>query len=218
MCSIMKKLFILSLLFLPVISMAQSQWEAPQKTESQQRKSLFEKDKSATNPKYLAGAVPEVDGKVTFTLDLDLPGKDAQQIYDIVYAVLERMTTGENQFKESKIALVNKAEHVIAAKYREWLVFKSTALSLDRTVFNYTIIANCTDNHLNMTLSRISYAYEMDRPDTDGLETRAEEWITDKEGLNKSKTKLSKISGKFRRKTIDRKDEIFATITEALKR
>ena len=58
----------------------------------------------------------------------------------------------------------------------------------------------------------------MDRPDTDGLETRAEEWITDKEGLNKSKTKLSKISGKFRRKTIDRKDEIFATITEALKR
>ena len=84
MCSIMKKLFILSLLFLPVISMAQSQWEAPQKTESQQRKSLFEKDKSATNPKYLAGAVPEVDGKVTFTLDLDLPGKDAQQIYDIV--------------------------------------------------------------------------------------------------------------------------------------
>jgi colicin import membrane protein len=156
-----------------------------------------------------------VDGKVVFTLDKDVPGKNAQQIYDIVYQVLERMTTGENQFKESQISLVNKAEHVIAARYREWLVFKNSFLSLDRTVFDYTIIANCSDGHLNLTLSRIFYSYEVDR-EGGGLETKAEEWITDEYALNKSKTKLSKYSGKFRRKTIDRKDEIFEIINNAL--
>ena len=46
----------------------------------------------------------------------------------------------------------------------------------------------------------------------DGIETTAENWITDKYGLNKNKTKLSRMSGKFRKKTIDRKDEIFNTI------
>jgi colicin import membrane protein len=126
------------------------------------------------------------------------------------------MTKEEKQFKESKIALVDKTDHVIAARFREWLVFKSTALSLDRTVFNYTIIANCSDGHLNLTLSRINYAYELDR-DNDGMEVNAEEWITDENALNKAKTKLLKYSGKFRRKTIDRKDEIFENITNALK-
>jgi colicin import membrane protein len=87
---------------------------------------------------------------------------------------------------------------------------------LDRTVFNYTIIANCSDGHLNLTLSRINYAYELDR-DNDGMEVNAEEWITDENALNKAKTKLLKYSGKFRRKTIDRKDEIFENITNALK-
>ena len=38
---------------------------------------------------------------------------------------------------------------------------------------------------------------------------RAEDWITDSEALNKSKTKLLRLPGKFRRFTIDRKDAIF---------
>ena len=46
---------------------------------------------------------------------------------------------------------------------------------------------------------------------------RAEEWITDENALNKKKDNLSKYSGKFRRKTIDRKDNIFETLLEALK-
>ena len=37
----------------------------------------------------------------------------------------------------------------------------------------------------------------------------AEEWITDKEAVNKKNTKLYPGSGKFRRKTIDRKDFLF---------
>lgn len=214
----MKKLSIVILLFLPLSVMAQNDWEKPQAIDIQQnkeKKTLFESKKKATtkeDKKYLEGAIPFVDGKVTFNYDLDIPGKNAQQIYDLTYAVLDSMTKGDNQFAESSIALVNRKEYIIAARFKEWLIFQSSFLSLDRSIFNYTVIARCSNAHLNITLSRISYVYEKDRGMNDGIETTAENWITDKYGLNKNKTKLSRMSGKFRKKTIDRKDEIFNTI------
>ena len=217
----MKKTIIAIMLLCPTLSFAQNTWEVPtQKTEvrdTTKRKALFETKKKVEDPKYLSGAVPVVDGKVTFTLDMDVKGKTAQEIYDILYGVLDKMTKEENQFKESKIAIVNKGEHTIAARYKEWLVFRNSALSLDRTVFNYTIIAQATDGHVNVKLFRISYQYELERGINDGIEVVAEEWITDEQGLNKKKDKLAKYSGKFRKKTIDRKDNIFETITNALR-
>lgn len=217
----MKKTIIAIMLLCPTLSFAQNTWEVPtQKTEvrdTTKRKALFETKKKVEGPKYLSGAVPVVDGKVTFTLDMDVKGKTAQEIYDILYGVLDNMTKEENQFKESKIAIVNKGEHTIAARYKEWLVFRNSALSLDRTVFNYTIIAQATDGHVNVKLFRISYQYELERGINDGIEVVAEEWITDEQGLNKKKDKLAKYSGKFRKKTIDRKDNIFETITNALR-
>jgi len=201
----MRNLFIAIFATLPLFGMAQNVWEKPQTTapqeETTKKKSLFESNKKAVDPKYLAGAVPVVDGKVTFTLDKDIPGKSAQEIYDIVFATLEKMTKEENQFKTSQVAIVNKQDHIIGARF----------------IFNYTVITTCTNEHLNVTISRISYAYEMDRGVNDGMEMRAEEWITDENALNKKKDNLSKYSGKFRRKTIDRKDNIFETLLEALK-
>ncbi len=216
----MKRKLFLALLFVPVFTFAQNDWERPQSKEQNKSTQTKSKKESATNTeqaKYLEGAVPTVDGKVVFDYELDLPGKSAQEIYDATYAAIEDLTKGENQFPESSIALVNKKEHIIAARFKEWLVFQSTFLSLDRTVFNYTLIAKCTDGKLNLTLSRISYAYEMNRGEGNGVEATAEKWITDQYGLNKAKTKLSKMSGKFRRKTIDRKDEIFETIKQRLR-
>ncbi len=219
----MKKLIVSILMLAPLASFAQNTWEVPttEKKETTQRKALFEGKKKTIDAKYLAGAVPEVDGKVTFTLDLDVAGKSADEIYNKVFNVLQEMTTEENQIKEladkSKIAVVNKTEHTIAAKYKEWLVFRNSALSLDRTVFNYTIIAKATDGHLNLTLSRISYQYEFERNDAEGMSVSAEEWISDKAALNKKKTGLLKYTKKFRIKTIDRKDNIFETISNALR-
>lgn len=219
----MKKLIVSILMLAPLASFAQNTWEVPtvQKSEKTQRKALFEGKKKTIDAKYLAGAVPEVDGRVTFTLDLDVAGKSADEIYNKVFNVLQEMTTEENQIKEladkSKIAVVNKTEHTIAAKYKEWLVFRNSALSLDRTVFNYTIIAKATDGHLNLTLSRISYQYEFERNDAEGMSVSAEEWISDKAALNKKKTGLLKYTKKFRIKTIDRKDNIFETISNALR-
>lgn len=219
----MKKSIIALLMLAPMAAMAQNTWEVPsaQQTEQVQKKALFEKKKKTIDKKYLAGAVPVVDGKVTFTLDKDFAGKSADEIYGIVYSFLEKMTQQSNQVQniddKSKIALINKGEHTITAKFKEWLVFKNTALALDRTVFSYTIIAKATDGHLNLTLSRISYQYEMDRTDIEGMNVTAEEWITDEEALNKKKTGLNRMSAKFRIKTIDRKDNIFETISNALR-
>lgn len=207
----------------PIGVMAQNSWEVPteQKTETTKKKALFERKSKDIDKKYLAGAVPLVDGKVTFTLDKDVVGRSADEIYDAVYKVLDNMAKQPNQVVEladrSKIAVENKSEHTIAAKYKEWLVFKNTVLSLDRTVFCYTIIAKATDGHLHLTLSRISYQYEQERPDTEGMNVTAEEWITDDTALNKKKTGLTKYSAKFRTKTIDRKDHIFETISDALR-
>ena len=217
----MKKVIIALLALMPLACMAQNTWEAPsvdstQIKAEQAQKAKAEAQKKLENAKYLAGAVPEIDGKVVFTLDRDVPGKTADQIYSAVYAALQALTQEQCEFPSSKISVVNKGEHTIAARYKEWLVFQSTFLSLDRTVFNYTIIATATDGHIHCTLERISYQYEMDRGDTEGMSVKADEWITDKYALNKKKTKLLKGSGKFRRKTIDRKDNIFGKICKAL--
>ena len=70
----------------------------------------------------------------------------------------------------------------------------------------------------NKENERINYAYELDRDDTSAMQTNAEEWITDKYAVNKARTKLLRHTGKFRQKTIDRKDEIFQNIKNALKK
>lgn len=220
----MKKFILSVMACLPLLGMAQNNvWEIPenqtQQTEKTSKKALITKKKTAEDPKYLAGAVPEVNGSVVFTLDEDVPGMSAGDIYDKVYAVMQKIveeTKDAELQPESRIAAVNKGEHTIIARMKEWLVFSNSFLSLDRTEMNYTIIAKATDGHINVTVDRISYAYEMNRSETQGLRVKAEEWITDGEALNKKGDKLLKASAKFRRKTIDRKDNIFGRINASL--
>jgi colicin import membrane protein len=175
-----------------------------------------EEAETTVNPdqKYLAGAVPEVDGKVLFHTVVDAPGKSAAQVYAIVKGYLQKMTREKNQFEQSRIILDDSLNYEVAGTYQEWLVFKSTALVLDRTRLFYNLIVKCDDGKADITMTRIHYLYEEERnPQT----LRAEEWITDKEGLNKKQTKLSRVSGKFRRKTIDRKDFLFNKFADLLK-
>ena len=127
----MKKIIIALLAFMPLACMAQNTWEAPTVDSTQIKAELAKKAQAAAekkheDDKYLAGAVPEVNGKVVFTLDRDVPGKTADQIYSAVYAALQALTQEQCEFPSSKISVVNKGEHTIAARYKEWLVFQST--------------------------------------------------------------------------------------------
>ena len=203
----MKKILITLLLALPMMAAAQDNtWER-----------IETEPVSKANPdaKYLVeNAVPVVDGKVTWKATINAPGKSAQQIYDILLAQLNKMVKEENQLEErSKVAIQDQANHQLGATFHEWLVFKNTALSLDRTVLNFQLIADCSDGKADVQMTRVSYDYELER---DPTHYTAEEWITDKYAVNKKHTKLTKLSAKFRRKTIDRKDFIFNKFTALL--
>ena len=199
----MKKLFLTLMMCLPMAMMAQNTWEMPEQGTS-------------VNPdqKYLVGAVPVVDGKVVFQTTIDAPGKSADQIADILRGYLKKMTKEPGQFEQSRIVIDDSVNHEIVGTYQEWLVFKSTALVLDRTRLMYNIIAKCDNGKADISMTRIYYLYEEER---DPQTFKAEEWITDEEGLTKNKKKLSRVSGKFRRKTIDRKDYLFNKFTQLLK-
>ena len=199
----MKKLLFAILLCLPMAMTAQNTWEMPEQNLS-------------VNPdqKYLVGAVPVVDGKVTFQTTVAAPGKSAEEVAGIVRKYLQKMTKEPGQFEQSRIVLDDSLSHEIIGSYQEWLVFKSTPLVLDRTRLMYNLIAKCYDGKADITMTRIYYLYEEER---DPQTIKAEDWITDEEGLTKNKSKLSRVSGKFRRKTIDRKDYLFNKFAELLK-
>lgn len=167
------------------------------------------------DPKYLEGAVTlNAQGKVEFVCDIDANGKSADQIYDIVYKFMGELTQGENNIA-SRMALINKEEHVIANTMDEWIVFNNSFLSLDRSEMRYFLVAKISDNHLNLTLNRLMYIYEADRPT--GFKEPAENVITDDMALTKKKNDLAKLYGKFRRLTIDRKDQIFGDLETLVK-
>ena len=203
----MKHLFIVaSLMLLPLAAMAQDNtWEQPEKTATT----------VDPNAKYLAGAVPEVDGRVIFSTTIKAPGKSAKQIFSALKIDMERITKESNQFEQSRITLADSSKMQVVGSYQEWLVFKNKPLNLDRTRFFYTLIADCRDGEATIQMTRIHYLYDEERL---ALTYRAEEWITDKWGLNKKQTKLARVSGKFRRKTIDRKDYLFDRFTKLLEK
>ncbi len=200
----MKRVMIALLLALPLSLSAQDNaWEQQTKPQTQQN----------TDQKYLAGAVPVVDGKVTFTTNILAPGKSSRQVYDIMLAQLNNVLQEEGQYENSRIAIEDTEKMLLVANLQEMLVFKRQPLSFDFTRMMYTLMVECSDGQAKVTMTRIRYLYEEER---DPQSFVAEEWITDEIGLTKKKNKLARISGKFRRKTIDRKDYLFELFTNAL--
>ncbi|MCD8292099.1 MAG: DUF4468 domain-containing protein [Prevotella sp.] len=213
----MRKLFFLIAFFCHLGIFAQTVWDKPDIGNDQTGDSVkIQKEaKVSKDEKYLEGAVPEIDGKVEWTLELDVPGKDAVQIYDIMLACFSELTKSKNQLEGSSVSLVSKQDHIVVASVKEWLMFRDNVINLDRTKFYYTLMANCYDNRLKVTMNRIAYKYDEENG-RGGYFYNAEDWINDKNALNKKKTKLLLGSAKFRRKTVDRKDEVFDMIRLAV--
>ena len=181
-------------------------WEKSEAEETEVKKEV-------KDAKYLKGAVPEVDGKVVFSKTIDAPGKTADQIFDIVKTYLTKMTGEKNQ-QDAHIVVDDQAKHELGATFNEWLVFKSTPIQLDQTRMLYVLRARCSEGKADISMTNIHYVYEEKRK---AQRYSAEEWISDKEALNKKGTRLLPLSGKFRRKTIDRKDYLFNKFESLLK-
>jgi colicin import membrane protein len=195
----MKKLFIAIMMALPLIVSAQDNtWERIEQAQEV---------KENPDAKYLVdGAVPVVDGVVCWQTTINAPGKTAKQIYEIMFKQMDKMVNEPNQIANSAIVLNDTEKYELGAIFHEWLVFKNSALSLDRTQFNFQLIVKCSDGKADVKIAHITYDYDLERKP---VHYKAEEWITDKYAVNKKHTKLYPISAKFRRKTIDRKDFIF---------
>lgn len=203
----MKRLMIALLTLMPLMATAQDNtWERVEQAPV---------EKANPDAKYLEpNAVPEIDGKVCWQTVIEAPGKSAQEIYDILKQQLIKMTQEPNQIKNSTLAVHDSINYELGAVFHEWLVFKSAALSLDRTQFNFQLLITCTDGKADVRMTRITYDYDIERKPA---HYTAEEWITDKYAVNKKHTKIYPVSGKFRRKTIDRKDFLFNKLEELLK-
>lgn len=166
-------------------------------------------------PKYLEGAITfDEQGKIVFDTEIEAPGKSAAQLYDLVFDYMSGLTQ-DKESKASRMALVNKDEHIIVNTMDEWLVFSNSFIALDRTECKYNLIAKITDGKVSLSINHINYTYEEGRQT--GFKLPAEEVIIDKVALTKKKNDLARIFGKFRKKTIDRKDQIFNEIAALVK-
>ena len=166
------------------------------------------KDKD-DDSKYLAGAVPEVDGKVVFTKEFSIPGMSQEEIFKRMQAWMEaRLKKNANT---SRVVYTNPEEGQIVGTGDEWIVFSSSALSLDRTKILYQLSVVCAPEKCTMEVEKIRFNYR------EGKEKyTAEEWIVDKYALNKAKTKLVRGLAKWRRKTVDFVDDLALGAAEAL--
>jgi hypothetical protein len=157
--------------------------------------------------RYLAGAVPEMEGKVVFGKEYDLGETDRDAIYERVYKWLdERMKANGN---DSRISYTNKEEGQVVAQGAEYLVFSNKAFSLDRALMSYNIIALCKPGKCELRIERIRYKYEEKK-------YTAEEQISDEAALNKKKTAIFRGNKKFRVYTVDFVDKLFEDVGTVL--
>jgi hypothetical protein len=209
-------IFTLIVLALPLVADAQS-------------KGLFSKKPMKMNKEmseYMAGAVPEVEGKVVFSQNIAFAGKTKEQVFANLaqWASLRYMPDTEHgvwndkdyykNLDNAKVKVANQQEGVIVCQADEEQVFSNRTLAKDYCRMNYELELKVEDNQVVATISTVSYVYNLsETPER----IAAEDWITDKESISK-KGKLLRVSGKFRVKTIDLKDQLFAEITDVLSR
>lgn len=189
----MKKILLLLMLLLPMVSMAQ-------------------RGRNDNNPsRYLAGAVPMVNGYVQFDKTYYIKGKDkATLMAELRDYVQKELVDGEDQLPQARITEVSPDSGIIAASIEEYMYFKRTNWQIHRVRFYYQLVFHVADGQFDVTMRRLHYRYD---PEVTAGEfnddRRAENWITDEAALTKNGTKLARVSGKFRSFTIDRKNEIF---------
>lgn len=158
---------------------------------------------------YLVGAVPEKEGKVVFSREFSIPGMTKQQVYDRMLKWMETRLK-ENDNAASRIVFQNPEKGVIAGRGEQWLLFRSTALSLDRAWMTYQLTVECKPEFCTVLVEKIRYTYREDE------RYNADEWINDEFALNKTKTKIIRGVSKWRIKTVDFANDVFKSAALAL--
>lgn len=162
--------------------------------------------------KYAVGAVPIVDGKVTFSRELTAPGLSQEQIFNkaLQWATEYFVPTKDSQ---SRVLFSDPDAGQIACLGQEYLTFTDKALSLDRALMNYQMFLECLPGKCNLKVTAIRYKYNTGNQNE---LIPAEEQITDEFAFTKKKDKLIKATGKFRTHTIDLVNRLFSETEKAI--
>lgn len=187
----MKKIFLAIMLLIPSLTMTAQ-------------------NNNSNEARYLTGAVPVVNGYVQFSKTYEVPGKSMSEIFEALKKYTqESVVDGPNHLPQARITEATPETGVIAASMDEYLYFKRTKWQIHRVHFFYQLVFQVKDGGYTVTMRNLHYKYDPEaNPENQNVDYRAENWITDEEALTKGGTKLARVSGKFRKNTIDRKDEI----------
>ena len=111
-----------------------------------------------TDEKYLTGAVPLIGGKVEFSTEMQVPAMSQQQIYETLLEWANERFQPKDKFN-ARVLFTNPNDGSIAIGGEEYLVFSSSALSLDRTRIYYLLSVKCSSGKCNIEMNRIRYWY-----------------------------------------------------------
>ena len=170
-------------------------------------------EKPETDIRYMAGAVPEVNGKVVLTRIVEVPaGLTQQEVMNRVDAWLVRCTKDERMHYNQR--LPKAADNELQHSYSMELTFSKSFLAHDFAELAYVLAVRYEGGQLIMEMSHINYKYNENNKLN---KYTAEEMIVDKYALNKKKTKLIFGFKKFRMKTIDLLDELQVSLQNEFK-
>ncbi|MBQ9666543.1 MAG: DUF4468 domain-containing protein [Bacteroidaceae bacterium] len=171
------------------------------------------------------GAVPEVDGKVVFKDVIAATGKQKADIYTRLaqWASLRYEAnsmrgnyTDADFFKNieySSVKTADKQSGAIQCLGAEELIFSVKPLAKNYTQAFYVLDLQVNDGQVEFCLHNL--AFNVDQGDGKFDRVTAEDWISDKECINK-KGELRRIPGKFRIETIDLVNELKKEISETI--
>ncbi|MBR5477212.1 MAG: DUF4468 domain-containing protein [Bacteroidaceae bacterium] len=170
------------------------------------------KKESVISEAYEAGKVPVVNGKVTFETSISAKGLTAKEVEERVNGWIAKRYVKPTVISVKRFDSEKPGTTII--KGEEYIVFKNTFFVLSRARMYYFLTLTAEDGSCNFHLSRITYWYD-DEDEKGGIKMIAEDWITDDNAFDK-KGKMKKFEGKFRRKTIDLKEQLINELTQAL--
>ena len=166
-----------------------------------------------SDPQYTApNTVPEENGKIVFKTSITAAGKSKEDIYAKVaqWASLRyeaNSTRGVytdldfyKNLEYSKVKEIDKQGGKIQCQGAEELIFSLKPLAKNFTQAFYLLDLTVNEGSVDFNLHNL--AFNVDKGEGEFERVTAEEWISDKECLNK-KGELRRIPGKFRIKTIE---------------
>lgn len=188
----MKKIFLTLVAFLTLMVSATAQITAP-----------VVEQRSETDMKYLAGAVPEHDGHCYLTRTIQVPTSLTQE------EVMQHLQQWINRCMKDERVLYNQplpapTDNQLMHSVLMRITFSRSMLSHDFSDMSYVINLTATPGQVVLNLERITYKY---REGEKEARYPAEEMISDGYALTK-KGRLVLGYKRFRMKTIDFMDEL----------